>query len=114
MLTLKTGTSHLRHHLNKQNVLAERTLKKSLKVFFKLLHNLKYPPLAMEPKRPQTTYSRKSATISAISVLDPDAALQERIRSVLDTEKENSLSKGLVEEDEFDSAYLDTTVVSTT
>lgn len=70
-------------------------------------------PLAksiMEPRRPQTTYSRKSASGSAISVLDPDAALQERIRSVLDTEKENSLPKGLVEEDEFDSAYLDSTV----
>lgn len=75
-------------------------------------------------KRPLTTYSRKSNSaaaaaaplMSAAAALDPDAALQEKIRSVLGGEKDaaaaNPGKKRFpdVAEEDFDSAYIENNV----
>lgn len=74
-------------------------------------------------KRPAVTYNRRStskistaesANFQASSLLNPDAALQEKINSVLfsDDNNDNTSKRGkvVIEEEEFDSAYHETIV----
>ena len=73
------------------------------------------PEMVSPTKKPLTTYSRKSSNslpMTAAAALDPDAMLQEKIRSVLGgAEKENSKKRFAEEaEEEFDSAYIESNV----
>ena len=78
-------------------------------------------------KRPAVTYNRRSTNkipslnpsepsptnLQTSSLLNPDAALQEKINSVLFSDNKNKFvgRAAPIEEDEFDSAYHETIVI---
>lgn len=62
-------------------------------------------------KIPSTSPSESSSLSSASACLNPDAALQQKINNLLfSNSKENKMTLPSQEEEEFDSAYHETTV----
>ena len=64
------------------------------------------------PKIPSLTPIDPSPSASASALLNPDAALQEKINSVLfSNDKGKFPGRAAIEEEEFDSAYHETIVI---
>ena len=86
------------------------------------------PPgkMSSPAKRPALTYQRRStnkipaisplepspstANFQSSSLLNPDAALQDKINCLLFSDKNKFAGRPAIEEDEFDSAYHETSV----